>query len=132
MIFYLEYPTDKKEKSKFSKRFGFNSTYSGEHWSVRKRKADEWHDFVRGSIIAQGIKPRHLQEPVKFRFYWDDRLDIDNHALMGKMTVDALKGWFIEDDSRKHVNGVSHEFWKGGKIMVEIEEATKEGIRCDQ
>lgn len=126
MQFILEYPKTKKERSRFSKRFGFNSTYSGEHWSVRKRKADEWHHWVWESLVAQGIPKKRLQEPVRFRFYWDDRLDVDNHALMGKLTVDALKGWLIDDDSRAHVKGVSHEFWDGGCIMVEIEENARE------
>lgn len=126
MIFYLEYP---KEKSKFTKRFGFNSTYSGEHWSVRKRKTDEWHAWVIASMKEQGVMFRKLEEPVRFTFYWDDRLDIDNHALMGKLTVDALKGVLIDDDSRKHVIGVAHEFWKGGKIMVEIQERAREASR---
>ena len=49
-------------------------------------------------------------------------LDIDNHAIMGKMIVDAMKGRVIEDDSRRWVKGVCHYFHDGDYISVEIRE----------
>ena len=63
-----------------------------------------------------------LDRPVKVRFYWDDGLDCDNHAVLGKAFLDAMKGYILPDDNRKWVKMVSHEFWDGGAIKVEIME----------
>ena len=67
-----------------------------------------------------GIRNRMLDRPVKVRFYWDDGLDCDNHAVLGKAFLDAMKGYILPDDNRKWVKMVSHEFWDGGAIKVEI------------
>ena len=56
-----------------------------------------------------------LDRPVKVRFYWDDGLDYDNHAVLGKAFLDAMKGYILPDDNRKWVKMVSHEFWDGGR-----------------
>ena len=58
--------------------------------------------------------------PVEVRFYWNDGLDVDNHAVMGKAFLDAMKGYIVQDDSRKWVRKVSHEFWDGKEILVEV------------
>ena len=65
---------------------------------------------------------RTKAEDVYKRQHWNDRLDIDNHAIMGKMIVDAMKGRVIEDDSRRWVKGVCHYFHDGDYISVEIRE----------
>ena len=78
--------------------------------------------MVHAELLRQKIRKRPLKCPVEVWFWWDDRLDIDNHALMGKMTVDALKGWLIEDDNKKYFAAVHHGFWDEGKIGVEIRE----------
>ena len=119
--FTIPYPPQ-KQRSSFFKRYSLNSVYSGTHWSARKRDADAWHDMVHAELLRQKIRKRPLKCPVEVWFWWDDRLDIDNHALMGKMTVDALKGWLIEDDSKKYFAAVHHGFWDEGKIGVEIRE----------
>ena len=36
------------------------------------------------------------KHPVYITFYHTDRLDIDNHAAVGKMVVDAIKGAIAE------------------------------------
>lgn len=118
----IPYPIQKKERTAFFKRFGLNSIYAGKHWTVRKRDAEEWHWAVRKALIENKIPREVLHKPVNITFRWDDRLDIDNHALMGKLTVDALKGWVLADDSKRYYRRVTHEFWNGGKIEVEIEE----------
>ena len=69
-----------------------------------------------------GVKPRVFKHPVYITFYHNDGLDIDNHAAVGKMVADALKGVLIADDDRKHFAGVRHLFWDGSGIRVEIEE----------
>lgn len=57
---------------------------------------------------------------MEVRFSWDDGLDIDNHAAIGKMIVDALKGYLLVDDNPNWFRRVSHEFWSGGAIRVDI------------
>ena len=49
-------------------------------------------------------------------------MDIDNHAIMGKMIVDAMKGRVIEDDNRRWLKSVSHNFHDEDYIQVEIRE----------
>ena len=55
-----------------------------------------------------------LHNPVYVTFIGIDRLDIDNHALMGKMTVDALKGWVLPDDGKRHFRAVTRILGRRG------------------
>ena len=123
--FTMSYPVQKKDRTAFFKRFGLNSIYAGKHWSARQRDADEWHWAVRKALTDEHIPKKILQCPVSIVFRWDDRLDIDNHGLMAKLTVDALKGWLIPDDSKRYYKRVMHEFWDGGCIEVEVSEVTQ-------
>lgn len=120
--FTLPYPTTHKGRTAFFRRFGLNALYAGKHWAARKKDAEDWHSLVHSELYRQKIPRQILHNPVCVTFYWDDRLDIDNHALMGKMTVDALKGWVLADDGKRHFRRVAHEFWDEGCIGVEIEE----------
>ena len=119
--FTIPYPT-KKGKSVFCKRFGLNAYYAGKHWSARKRDAEELHWMTRSAMRRAGIRERILRNPVEITFRWDDRLDIDNHAVLGKAIVDGMKGYILQDDNRRYVRRVCHEFWDGGEIQVEVRE----------
>lgn len=120
--FTIPYPPTKKGKSIFCKRFGLNAYYAGKHWSARKRDAEELHWLTRSAMRRAGIRERMLQRPVEITFRWDDRLDIDNHAVLGKAIVDGMKGYILQDDNRRYVRRVCHEFWDGGEIQVEVRE----------
>lgn len=120
--FTIPYPATKKGKSVFCKRFGLNAYYAGKHWSARKRDAEELHWMTRSAMRRAGIRQRMLQRPVEITFRWDDRLDIDNHAVLGKAIVDGMKGYILQDDNRRYVRRVCHEFWDGGEIQVEVRE----------
>jgi hypothetical protein len=120
--FTIPYPPTKKGKSIFCKRFGLNAYYAGKHWSARKRDAEELHWMTRSAMRRAGIRQRMLQRPVEITFRWDDRLDIDNHAVLGKAIVDGMKGYILQDDNRRYVRRVCHEFWDGGEIQVEVRE----------
>lgn len=67
-----------------------------------------------------------FDKPVVVRFYWNDNLDIDNHAVMGKMIIDAMKGSIIHDDNRRYLAGVSHYFHDEDYILVTVREADSE------
>ena len=120
--FTIPYPPTKKGKSVFCKRFGLNAYYAGKHWSARKRDAEELHWMTRSAMRRAGIRERILRNPVEITFRWDDRLDIDNHAVLGKAIVDGMKGYILQDDNRRYVRRVCHEFWDGGEIQGEVRE----------
>lgn len=79
--FTIDYPASKKGKSEFCRRYGLNAYYAGKHWAERKRDADT---------------------------LWDDGLDVDNHAAIGKAILDACKGRIIVDDDRRYVREIHH------------------------
>jgi hypothetical protein len=120
--FRIPYPQNKAEQSKWSKNFGMNAYYAGKHWSIRKRDAEFWHMLVRSCMNGQEVRRIPFKRPVVITFRWNDRLDIDNHAVMGKMIVDAMKGRIIEDDNRRWLRGVCHYFHDEDYISVEIHE----------
>lgn len=119
--FEIQYPQGKKGKSSWNRRFGLNAYYAGKSWPERKRDAEELHMIARAAMHRAGIKPGVISSPVQVRFFWADGLDIDNHAVLGKAIVDAMKGYLLADDGPKYVRKVSHEFWEGDCIRVEVE-----------
>ena len=119
--FEIQYPQGKKGKSSWNRRFGLNAYYAGKSWPERKRDAEELHMIARAAMHRAGIKPGVMSSPAQVRFYWADGLDIDNHAVLGKAIVDAMKGYLLADDGTKYVRKVSHEFWDGDCIRVEVE-----------
>lgn len=121
-IFRIPYPESKAGQKQWAKDYGMNSYYAGKHWSVRKRDAEYWHWLVRAAMNEQNVRRAPFKKPVIVIFRWNDRLDIDNHAVMGKMIVDAMKGRVIEDDNRRWVKGVCHYFHDENYIAVEVRE----------
>lgn len=118
--FTIPYPQTKKGKSDFCRRFGLNAYYAGKHPQVRRKDAQELHQLAILSMHRARVKQDIIQYPVEVRFYWNDGLDADNHSVMGKAFLDAMKGYIIKDDRRKWVRKVSHEFWEGQEILVEV------------
>ena len=118
MTITIPYP----HRKDWAKRYGLNAYWAGKHWAQRKEDADFWHYLVRSALNRQGIYKLPYKRPVEITFTWNDRLDIDNHAAMGKMIVDALKGWVIADDSRKYYARCVHQFGRQKDIIVTIEE----------
>ena len=121
--FTIDYPQTKAGRKLWAKEYGMNAYYAGKHWSRRKEDAEFWHIMVRKCMDRQGVRRTPFQVPVIVTFRWNDRLDIDNHAVMGKMILDAMKGRVIEDDSRRFVKGVCHYFHDADCISVEVREA---------
>ena len=121
--FRIEYPNTPAGKKDWNKRFSDNAYYAGKHWAQRKKDADYWHDMVRACMDRQGLRKRPFDRPVVVHIFWNDKLDIDNHSIMGKMIVDAMKGRLIQNDSRKWLKGVANEFHdRGDYILVEVKE----------
>lgn len=127
MKFEIEYPPTKKGKAVWNKRFGLNAYYAGKHWNERKRDAEELHWIARAAMKRAGIRKKYVSGPVQVIFRWDDGLDCDNHAVLGKAIVDAMKGYILPDDNRRWVQKISHEFWGAGKIQVEVRRCSPAG-----
>lgn len=121
MTIHIPYPNTKKGKSAFCSRYGLNAYYAGKHWATRKKDAEELHQLLRICLKQQHIPQRIYDSPVHITFHWNDNMDIDNHAVLGKAFVDALKGYLMQDDNRKHFVGVSHLFWDGDTIKIDID-----------
>ena len=119
--FIISYPKTKKGRAEWSKKYGLNAYWAGKHWAQRKNDADYWHNLVHSELRRQGIRGS-FDRPVSITFRWNDRLDLDNHAAMGKMIVDALKGAIIRDDNRQHIKSIRHTWHDDDWIEVEIEE----------
>ena len=122
MTFTIQYPKTKAGMKQFCKQYGLNALYSGKHWAVRREDANYWHFTVRAELMRQNVPQRINVKPVSITFYWNDNMDCSNHAYIAKMAEDALKGWLIQDDSRRFVKRVANEFWDGNCIKVEITE----------
>ena len=122
-FFSIEYPNTPAGKKDWNKRFSDNAYYAGKHWAVRKKDADYWHNIVRACMDRQGVRKRPFEKPVEILLFWNDRLDVDNHSIMGKMIVDAMKGRLLQNDSKKWVRSVTHTFHdRGDYIWVEVKE----------
>lgn len=120
--FKIPYPNTPAGKSRWNKLYGMNAYYSGKPWQLRRQDAEFWHNLTRACMHNAGIRKRPFEKPVIVTFYWNSRLDIDNHAIMGKMIMDGMKGRLIQDDSRRWVKGVAHYFHDCDHILVEVRE----------
>ena len=120
--FRIYYPKSKAEQKRWAKEYGMNAYYAGKHWSRRKEDAEYWHLLTRSALNRQEVRKTPFEKPVVITILWNDRLDIDNHAVMGKMIVDAIKGRLINDDNRRWVKGVCHFFHDEDYILVKIGE----------
>lgn len=119
VTFEIPYPPG-KGKREWNQRFGLNAYYAGKHYAQRKKDAEELHWLAVACMKRARIRKEIIRDPVEIRFFWDDGLDVDNHAVIGKAVVDAMKGYLLPEDNRRWVKKVSHEFWEGKKIRVEI------------
>ena len=118
--FSVPYPTTQRGKAHWCREYGLNAYYAGKHWARRRADAEYWHALVRAHLP----KERMFGVPVVITFYFNDNLDISNHAAIAKMIEDAMKGRIIEDDSRKYVIGHEYYFHDGNFIGVTVREAT--------
>lgn len=120
--FEIPYPPTKQGKTDWNKRFGLNAYYSGKNYHARKRAADELHDITIWSMKKAGIRKKPLKRPVTLHFLFNDNMDCSNHAIIVKMVEDAMKGFIIEDDNRKHVKAITVSFHDENCIRVIVQE----------
>lgn len=118
--FIIPYPPTREGMTAWSRRYSLNAYWAGKHYAERNRDVREIHELTVLSMRRAGIRKGLLDGPVEIWFRWNDGLDADNHAALGKMIVDAMKGYILHNDNRKWVKGVHHEFWDGKEILVEV------------
>ena len=107
---------------KVTGEYGMNKLYAGVHWTTRKRQADFIHSLVQSTLYINKIPRTLFKNPVKVTISYNSKLDIDNHSYLSKMIVDGLKGYLIQDDTRKYLISIEQKFWSGKGILVEVEE----------
>ncbi|MEG1564292.1 MAG: hypothetical protein RR365_11295 [Bacteroides sp.] len=120
--FVIEYPRSDLGRKDWNKRFSLNSIYSGKPRNERRGDANEWHSICAAAMLKAKIPKKPFCKPVKVTFYWNDGLDVDNHAYMGKMIVDGMKGWLLSDDTKRYFKQVTHAFHSENYILVEVAE----------
>ena len=107
---------------KVTGEWGLNKKYSGEHWSVRDREAEQVHMLVKSCLRSARIPRGVFEKPVAITIFYNSHLDIDNHGYLSKLIIDGLKSYVIADDNRKHVKSLTQEFYDEDGITVRIEE----------
>lgn len=111
--FIVPYPA---RKSAWTKRYGLNAYWAGKNHHVRAADARDLEALVRLCLRQQGVPVRLFEKPVSISFWHNTRMDIDNHAAIEKMTVDAIKGWLLRNDDRRHYRE-KHSFFHDENYM---------------
>lgn len=113
----IEFTLDHKITSKDS----LNAIYSGGHWQKRKSKADYFHQLV--VVALRKLPPmRPFDKPVMFEFWFNSKLDLDNHGYLVKTIIDGCKGIAIHDDTRKYVQAICIWYSEKDDVRVRITE----------
>lgn len=107
---------------KVNSKLSLNGVYSNNHWSVRKRQAEEIHTLVKFELLSKRIPRKIFENPVRINFYWNSMLDLDNHGYLAKLIIDGLKGYLIHDDTKKYIQEIHHSYWLGKGVKIEISE----------
>lgn len=105
---------------KIDSKLSLNSIYAGRHWAERKKIAQYIHQIVVISLMEQKIVRDIYQNPVEITFQWNTKLDLDNYGFVAKLIIDGLKGYLIRDDSKKYIICITHKYWDGDGIKVNI------------
>lgn len=104
----------------------WNKYWAGTHWSVRKQERDRVHATVRAAIDPD--KTFIFDNPVKITVsVWFKNRPLDCFNICTKPYVDALIGWYIEDDSPAFAPitmVASYIDKRRPRLEIEIEELT--------
>ena len=120
VCFIIPYPNSKRGMVEWNKRFTLNAYWAGKHHRARAQDARYIHSLTMAAMEAAKIKKVPFSVPVEVIFRWDDRLDCDHHAALGKMILDRMKKRVVVDDNSRWVRRVTHEFWDGKAMGVEV------------
>ena len=83
----------------------WNTYYAGSHWSIRDKEAKRVHALVRAALDPE-LEPFTGRVSIQITAYVKNKpMDCDN--LAGKLYVDGLKGWVIDDDTPDYIESVT-------------------------
>lgn len=105
---------------KVDARLSLNKIYSGVHYAVRRKMADEIHAATRYAILESGSY-RLTKDPVAVSMWFCSGLDLDNHGFLAKCIIDGMKGLLIADDNKKYLKSLTFGFWGGDGVLVQIQ-----------
>lgn len=111
---------------KVSSKLSLNSVYSNNHWTIRKRQAEDIHTLVKLELLSKRIPRKIFDNPIRINFYWNSMLDLDNHGYLTKLIIDGFKGYLIHDDTKKYVQEIHHSYWLGKGVKIEISEILRQ------
>ena len=98
---------------KINSKLSLNRLYSCRyHWSVRERRAREIHQKVILQLISKKIPRKLFDTKISIDFFWNSRLDLDNHGYATKLIIDGY--------NRKYISKISHSFWNGKGVKIVI------------
>lgn len=120
IAFEIPYPRD---KAAWNRKYGLNAYYGGKNPYARSSVMKDLHALTQVCMRKAKVPRKIVKGPVELRFLFNDRLDCSNHAVIVKGVEDAMKGWVIEDDSRKFVQKITVEFHDEDCIRVEVRKA---------
>ena len=121
-VFQIPYPQTDAGKKQGARQYGTNAYWTGKHWAKRRQDAEYWHQITRCAMHEASGQP--FENPVVISFYWNDRLDLDNHSMMAKMIIDAMKGSLLHDDSKRWVKSITHHWHDEETIRVVVTDDT--------
>lgn len=99
----------------------WNKYNTGVHWRKRKAEVDRVHQMVRAEIDPDEAFIFELPVHITITAWFKNR-PLDSSNLYNKPYIDALVGWYIEDDDPKHVPLVTTgSFISKQRPRVEIE-----------
>lgn len=105
---------------KVDSKLSLNRIYRGMNKYERSIQVRKIHELVRNELINQRVPKKLFENPSRIEFYWNSLLDLDNHGYIAKLIIDGLKGYLIQDDSKKYIEKITHSYWlgKGVKIII--------------
>lgn len=102
----------------------WNKHWAGTHWSLRKQERDRVHATVRAEIDPDTAAI--FENPVKITISaWFKNRPLDSPNICTKPYIDALQGWYIEDDGPAYVPVVESASYidkRRPRVEIEIEE----------
>jgi len=110
------------------------NVYRNDHWRKQRGEEKTWKDYIAVKWAEMG-RPKLKTVRIAMVFSFPDRRtrDLDNYLATGsKLVGDAVKGFFIPDDSPEHLTAWSFrfEFGEEAKTTVVIEEADRNADGC--
>jgi len=105
------------------------NVYRNDHWRKQRGEEKTWKDYIAVKWAEMG-RPKLKTVRIAMVFSFPNRRtrDLDNYLATGsKLVGDAVKGFFIPDDSPEHLTAWSFRFEFGGeaKTTVVIEEVDR-------